>query len=268
MAQERLPNPARVLSFGCSTGEELLTIRRYFPDAEILGCDIELTAARARDDLPGRVFFSTPETVTGNGPYDIIFANSVLCLHDKQHRRPDIFPFSEFHDLVGILHRSLTAGGLLCAYNTSYLFSELPFSGQYRPIRSNVITDNGFLPKWHSTGVQLSRRKGRRHIVLQPYLTSKWDFYDCIFEKAQGTPITVELAEQFDAGRNIRPPYAPLWRQVIGAWRLLVGPATVPTRPQSTLTTAGIPHAPAPAQRIVGGTRQGAAKDETSNIAG
>ena len=30
----------RILSFGCSTGEEVLTLREYFPTAEIVGADI------------------------------------------------------------------------------------------------------------------------------------------------------------------------------------------------------------------------------------
>ena len=31
----------RILSFGCSIGAEMLTARTYFPDATILGCDID-----------------------------------------------------------------------------------------------------------------------------------------------------------------------------------------------------------------------------------
>ena len=30
----------KILSYGCSTGEEVLTLRRYFPDAHIIGADI------------------------------------------------------------------------------------------------------------------------------------------------------------------------------------------------------------------------------------
>ena len=37
----------RILSFGCSTGAEVLSVRAYFPDAEILGCDINTAALSA-----------------------------------------------------------------------------------------------------------------------------------------------------------------------------------------------------------------------------
>ncbi len=30
----------KILSYGCSTGEEVLTLRRYFPNAHIIGADI------------------------------------------------------------------------------------------------------------------------------------------------------------------------------------------------------------------------------------
>ncbi|MGG7620247.1 hypothetical protein [Bacillus coreaensis] len=30
----------KILSYGCSTGEEVLTLRRYFPNAQIIGVDI------------------------------------------------------------------------------------------------------------------------------------------------------------------------------------------------------------------------------------
>ena len=40
--KDQLANTAapRLLSFGCSTGEEVFTLRRYFPQAEIVGIDI------------------------------------------------------------------------------------------------------------------------------------------------------------------------------------------------------------------------------------
>jgi hypothetical protein len=34
------PNARRILSFGCSTGEECVTLANYFPNAQIVGTDI------------------------------------------------------------------------------------------------------------------------------------------------------------------------------------------------------------------------------------
>ena len=40
LASKLAPDAERILSFGCSTGEELQAIRRRFPDAEIVGAEI------------------------------------------------------------------------------------------------------------------------------------------------------------------------------------------------------------------------------------
>ena len=37
----------RILSFGCSTGEEVLTLKAHFPGAEVFGCDIDWFNLRA-----------------------------------------------------------------------------------------------------------------------------------------------------------------------------------------------------------------------------
>src|SRR4051812_13585169 len=39
LAAKLRPGAKRILSFGCATGEELLTLRRYFPSAELVGAE-------------------------------------------------------------------------------------------------------------------------------------------------------------------------------------------------------------------------------------
>ena len=34
------PNPKKIMSFGCSTGEECTTLRKYYPEALIVGIEI------------------------------------------------------------------------------------------------------------------------------------------------------------------------------------------------------------------------------------
>ena len=41
-ASQQMPDATRILSYGCSTGEECATLTRYFPAAEIVGTDINL----------------------------------------------------------------------------------------------------------------------------------------------------------------------------------------------------------------------------------
>src|SRR5579872_50168 len=67
----------RLLSYGCSTGEEVVTLRRYFPTACLTGAEINgRSLARCRrlvvDD---RVAFvrSDHDLLSRRGPFDAIF---------------------------------------------------------------------------------------------------------------------------------------------------------------------------------------------------
>jgi hypothetical protein len=190
----------------------MVTLRRYFPRGDILGCDLDLALSAGTPDLPGPVFLSTPEAVKCNGPYDLIFANSVLCLKPTRGHLPDLFPFTEFVSLAHPLHEALQPSGLLCLYNVNYLFSELAFAAEYRPIRSEQLVENGFVGKWHSSGIRLSQRQLKdgvdRQVILRPDLTTNDSFRDCIFEKAVGGPVNVHLDDFVDPTGF--PAYTPI----------------------------------------------------------
>lgn len=204
----------RILSFGCSTGAEMRTIRQFFPDAEVLGCDIDMSRPEA--DLPGEVFFSTPEAIVTKGPYDLIFANSVLCARGRFRRD---FPFNVFEKLTTPLHLALKDLGLLCIYNSTYRFRDLSFAEQYRPVRSDQLFENGFLPKFTSDGTRLSEREKNgginRQRILRPDIADEWDFRDCIFEKAPGEPVRVDLSGIHIPvpAHRMAPAYVPKWHQ-------------------------------------------------------
>ncbi len=83
----------RILSFGCSAGLEMQSIRCYFPDAALFGCDVDvevLSRARKalRKDRNARLFLSTPENIAAFGPYDIVMALSVLCRYPLSRSAP------------------------------------------------------------------------------------------------------------------------------------------------------------------------------------
>ena len=75
--------PQRIMSFGCSTGEECLTAKTYFPYSKIIGVDSNsnnLKKCRKRITSSDFKFItSTHELLTKEGPFDIIFCMSVLC---------------------------------------------------------------------------------------------------------------------------------------------------------------------------------------------
>lgn len=184
----------RILSFGCSTGEEMKSLRAYFPAAEIMDCDVDISEAAAAGL---EVFLSSPESVVAAAPFDIVFAMSVLCYSSPGVPLPDVFSFAEFEMHARSIHRALKPGGLFCLYNASYQFEELPFASEYRPVRSRLIIENGFVPKWHSSGIQISKRRPAQKsksyppIVLRPDFAGS--FRDCIFEKSRGDAIDVDI---------------------------------------------------------------------------
>jgi chemotaxis methyl-accepting protein methylase len=72
-----------ILSFGCSTGEECISLKSYFPESRIVGVDINKSNIRKADKnnfSPGITYIlSTPENIADKGKYDLIFCLSVLC---------------------------------------------------------------------------------------------------------------------------------------------------------------------------------------------
>ena len=121
------PNAERVLSFGCSTGEEVVALRSRFPEAEIIGLEINgrsrrIASRRLQHDIraavmrPGRV----------RGTFDVVLALAVL---QREPHRVDAmgtkdltpyYPFARFDRAVCDLARLLRKDGLLCVINTQY----------------------------------------------------------------------------------------------------------------------------------------------------
>lgn len=183
----------RILSFGCSTGAEMLTARAYFPDATILGCDIDdgalNEAAHNLADDGGRVFRSDAASIRALGPYDIILANSVLCIHPLP---PDLtnlaaeFPFSRFEDAAGLLLENLDPSGLIVLYNTCYSLRDLAGGKELASQLSPMIEANGFVDKFAKDGSRLTlvrKGDGQRtysHHILQDGLSDA-DFRECVF---------------------------------------------------------------------------------------
>lgn len=123
-----------ILSFGCSSGEEVVSLRRYFPQARICGTDIN--RARLADcrrlKLGDRVEFypSHPARIASAGPYDAIFCMAVLQRRPHQIERDRVwniaryYPFATFDDQVMALVEQLKPGGLLVVEHTQYLVEQ------------------------------------------------------------------------------------------------------------------------------------------------
>jgi len=125
--------PVRILSFGCATGEEVVTLRNYFPAATIKGIDLgpsNIAACRerlARTPDP-HVTFEVADSACAEpaGWYDVVFCLAVLRRSGLEGRPtclPDI-SFDAFDRCVGELARSLRVGGLLALRHASFCFAD------------------------------------------------------------------------------------------------------------------------------------------------
>jgi SAM-dependent methyltransferase len=190
----------RILSFGCSHGQELRTLKAYFPEAALFGCDVNSEALANSARIPGcTIFRSSRQAIEAFGPFDVITAMSVLCrfsLSQSATSLKRIFPFSEFEDHLESLHRTLSDGGVLCIHNANYLFSQSQLYSGYAPLRSNLIVSNGYVDKWSADDLRITRvRKfdhGREHeIDFRPEYLRDSDFRDVCFVKGAANTIDI-----------------------------------------------------------------------------
>ncbi len=133
----------RILSFGCSTGEEVSSLRRYFPKATIVGLDINpLNIAicrfrhfRNRDD---RMHFAVAGSTIGeaNSSYDAVFAMAVfrhgdLNVSPPQPRCGHRIRFADFERSVTDLARILKPGGQLAIQHAMFRFADTCVSSRF-----------------------------------------------------------------------------------------------------------------------------------------
>lgn len=131
-----------LLSFGCSTGEEVLTLRKYFPTAFITGAEINrrslaLCRKRVVDD---RISFIRPDRgiLWRRAPFDAIFCMAVLQripLKRIQGEFPtslkSIYPFERFDAQVTQFDQLLKKGGLLVVHAKAYALYQASVSANY-----------------------------------------------------------------------------------------------------------------------------------------
>lgn len=182
--QLRATRDLRLLSFGCSRGDEVLTLRGYFPDAEIKGIDIDpanITQCRQRIDQlrDTRASFAVAATTEAEPTesYDAIFCLAVLCLGDlttNAARRcdPRLY-FSEFERVVTDFSRCLKPSGLLLLHTTNFRFADASVSRDFDTLLEATPEqmapdlqfgrDNLLLPGPRYRAVAFRKREARAH---------------------------------------------------------------------------------------------------------
>lgn len=132
----------RILSFGCSDGSEVRSLRRWFPKAEIVGLDPNpamIRTARAHLALnpdPGISYVEAAGLdALGDTKFDAILAMAVFRHGRLESEKPDscaeVLPFSLFAQAVAALDQRLMTGGWLTIWNAHFRFSDTPTAKRY-----------------------------------------------------------------------------------------------------------------------------------------
>ena len=139
----------RILSFGCSTGEELVSLQALFPGAEIFGCDVDwysLQKARALLSGSANIFHSDGELINENGPYDIIVCNSVLLSRTtRKDGKASGIDTKRWLETVDLLDSVLKPGGIIQIINSNIPFRLHPCFKGYQKQSSDLLVGCNFV---------------------------------------------------------------------------------------------------------------------------
>ena len=124
-----------LLSFGCSRGDEVFALRKYFPTAVIKGVDIDpgnIAYCRSQMpvELPLKMSFAIARSVEAepDASFDAIFCLAVLCRGDLTARQAQSsspsFLFEHFEAIVADLARCVKPGGILFLLTTNFRFCD------------------------------------------------------------------------------------------------------------------------------------------------
>ena len=142
--RDRLPTgqPLRLMSFGCSTGEEVFTLRRYFPHATIIGLDINpyniaICQKRQADDRMHFHVAASPDAWADES-FDAVFAMAVFRHGHLRALKPQrcdhLIRFADFQTVVGTLGRCLKPGGLLALHHSNFRFSDTDCCADFQTV--------------------------------------------------------------------------------------------------------------------------------------
>jgi SAM-dependent methyltransferase len=133
----------RLLSFGCSTGEEVFTLRRYFPRSIVRGIDIDpaniaICERRLRETPDRAVSFAVASSTANedSASFDAIFCMAVLRHGDlKQAERSDrLLRFEDFERAIADFARCLKPGGYLALRHANFRFVDSDAARGFDPV--------------------------------------------------------------------------------------------------------------------------------------
>jgi hypothetical protein len=140
----------RILSFGCSTGEELAALRRRFPQSLIVGAEINRrarTIARRRTAGDPLTVVMPPSGISGS--FDLIFALAVFQREPHRIAESELedlsceYPFERFDKAVSALVDRLRPRGLLCVFNAHYRIEDSSAAARLERLGAPLVMEGG-----------------------------------------------------------------------------------------------------------------------------
>ena len=130
-----------ILSFGCSTGEEVFTLGEYLPDAHIMGADINAWCIKqCKKKYKGPRFsfkHSLSSDVKAAMGFDAIFCLAVFQRTENRTDTSDIaqgLTFGQFEREILMLDEKLKPNGLFIIDHTDFSFTDTICSDWYQPL--------------------------------------------------------------------------------------------------------------------------------------
>jgi SAM-dependent methyltransferase len=123
-------NPERILSFGCSTGEECETLAENYPSAkEIIGVDIDIYSIKTARSKNKRdnVFFL--DDVGGTGCFDLV--TSIMVLFSTYNA----MDFKTFDKIVSRVSGHLNEGAIWAIYSSDHNILDSSVGNHYTAIK-------------------------------------------------------------------------------------------------------------------------------------
>lgn len=166
----------KILSYGCSTGEEVLTLRQYFPVAYIVGADINRRSLAKCGQLPvdDKITFvySKISELQKVGPFDAVFCMAVFqrtphAIEAKGIKSlKNIYPFEKFERQVIELDKLIKPQGLLVIHYTQYSFLDTVVSSKYK-ILGEYNQDDYQLPVFDKNSDIIINPKAQSSIYIK-----------------------------------------------------------------------------------------------------
>lgn len=145
----------RLLSFGCSTGEEVFSLRHYFPRAVVKGIDINrlnIATCRRRSAHDSGISF---ETAAGTAREPAAVYDAIFCMAVLRHgqlglpgvtRCDHLIRFEDFAGVVQDFGRCLKPGGLLVIRHSNFRLADAPAGAGFKTILNVEIPQPERLP--------------------------------------------------------------------------------------------------------------------------